>query len=598
MIDGRLRFDNYAVGPANRLAVSAARAVVESPGAVYNPLFICSGSGLGKTHLMAAIGNGLRAQHPGLEVELLSLDDLVDQLNAAVAAGHADAVKRRWQSAGALLLDDVQFLTGRAETQSELLRMLNALQRAGRQIVMTSDRPPREIDDADARLLSRLAGGLTVDIGVPDFEMRVAILRHKCAERQLELPATVLDEIARPPWTNVRELQGALNRVVAQQAIGDVTGPPVDGACREPQVVPAQSEDEFESFLSDVAAAVAESVESWRVQLTECIERWDRAGFRTAMLARVLAQPVAPDVEALDARFAAACERLRAIEEDAVRLNPALAGHPSFRDPDRLADAEALLLHAYAAAEPPPCPDPRFTIDRIVGAPTNLLALRIAATVIDRPGADHNPLVLTGAGGAGKTHLLHAIGNALAARSSPARSWTVACVDVESWTQQLIAAMQTDTVDRWRARYRSCDALLIDDLHLLSGKERAQEELFHLFNAMHDAGKQVVFASALSPSKMTDVAARLRSRLDGGLTVDVGCVPEAERVARHTPVSPGDEAAAPTIDLPATDPIIRPLPGASVVASSEGLVDEFFLDPEKVVTDWPGPDGRIVETVP
>ena len=172
-IDTRLRFDNFVVGSANRLAVAAARAVAETPGAVYNPLFVYSGSGLGKTHLMSAIGNQVAQRHKKLAVAFVTLDDFVEELHAA------EPLKERYLQVGVLLIDDMQFLTGHRETQTELLRIFNALQADGRQIVMTSDRPPNEIADVDERLLTRLSGGLIVDMGSPDYETRMAILNAK-----------------------------------------------------------------------------------------------------------------------------------------------------------------------------------------------------------------------------------------------------------------------------------------------------------------------------------------------------------------------------------------------------------------------------------
>src|SRR6185312_10152169 len=178
-IDSKLRFDNFVVGSANRLAVAAARAVADQPGAVYNPLFMYSSSGLGKTHLMSAIGNQV-AKARGIVVEFITLDDFVEELHAAIAAGTIDDFKNKYLQIGALLIDDMQFLTGHKETQSELLRIFNALQADGRQIVMTSDRPPSDIADVDERLLTRLSGGLIVDMGMPDYETRMAILNAKC----------------------------------------------------------------------------------------------------------------------------------------------------------------------------------------------------------------------------------------------------------------------------------------------------------------------------------------------------------------------------------------------------------------------------------
>ena len=147
LLDGRFRFDNYVVGASNRLAVAAGRAVAESPGATYNPLFIYSPSGLGKTHLIGAIGFAAKQLQPELVIEYVPLDDFVDRLHIAISAGHAEAFKQLYQRVDLLLLDDVQFLTGRRETQSEMLRIFNSLQGSGRQIIMASDRPPSEIAD-------------------------------------------------------------------------------------------------------------------------------------------------------------------------------------------------------------------------------------------------------------------------------------------------------------------------------------------------------------------------------------------------------------------------------------------------------------------
>lgn len=172
--DAKYSFENYVVGSANRLAVAASRAVAESPGAAYNPLFVYSSSGLGKTHLMAAIGQMARRVQPDLRVVFLSLDDFMEQLHTAISSGQMESFKQRYNNMDLLLLDDVQFLAGKKETQSELLRLFNAMQHAGRQIVMTSDRPPAEISDLDERLITRFSGGLIVDIGLPDYETLVA----------------------------------------------------------------------------------------------------------------------------------------------------------------------------------------------------------------------------------------------------------------------------------------------------------------------------------------------------------------------------------------------------------------------------------------
>src|SRR3954471_5186286 len=224
-VDTRHRFENFVTGSANRLAGAAARAVGEQPGLTYNPLFIYSGSGLGKTHLMGAIGNLVQQQQASMSVEYVTLDEFVEQLHAAIASNETDRFKQRYGRVDVLLLDDVQFLTGRRETQTELLRLLNALQGTGRQVVMTSDRPPSEIPDVDERLITRLSGGLIVDMGVPDFETRIAIMRGKAEERKVSFAPGVIEELARLDFSSVRELQGAMNRLVAQQSLDGTLTP-------------------------------------------------------------------------------------------------------------------------------------------------------------------------------------------------------------------------------------------------------------------------------------------------------------------------------------------------------------------------------------
>jgi chromosomal replication initiator protein len=642
LLDGRFRFDNFVVGAANRLAVAAARAVAESPGSIYNPLVIYSGSGLGKTHLIGALGYAAKSVQPDLTVEYISLDDFVDQLHLAISSGQADAFKQRYQEVGLLLLDDVQFLTGRRETQSEMLRIFNALQGSGRQIVMASDRPPSDIADVDERLLTRLSGGLIVDIGVPEYETKVAILRNKCAERALAFETGVLEQLARMPFSNVRELQGALNRLVAHQSIIDAPLSAADvysvvNGARTPAPHPAIQptppapvsaivSDEFTSFLSDVAVAVAQSVDSWRVRLGARIVHWSDAGYRTTLLDRAMEAPNAPDIEVLDATIAAAVARLEALEAEAVLLDPALAGHPAFRDPDRVVDAEARLALAIAAHDPPPAPLEEHTRTGFVAGGSNQMAVRAADAVVAEPGVRYNPLFVHGPSGVGKTHLVHAVGNALVERGVHG---PVACVSGAQFVDELIAAIQDGTVERWRARYRTAAALIIDDVHLLAGKERSQDELFHLFNVLHEDGCQVVLSSDRAPGEIPDLEPRLRSRFDGGLVVamqtpDRG-IREALFARALADFAPNAEPGlAPLLaDAPVTTAFeIRALVGRLVdAAQATGepvgrrhvrrelgtadrvtpadvgapAMDPFFLDPEKVLFEWNEVDGRIIE---
>ena len=608
MLEGRFRFDNYVVGAANRLAASAVRAVAESPGAVYNPLFIYSSSGLGKTHLLCALGHAARRLHPELRTEYLTLDEFVEQLHQAIASGRADAFKRRYQDVDLLLLDDVQFLTGRVETQSEMLRVFNALQGNGRQIVMASDRAPTEIADVDERLISRLQGGLIVDVGAPDYETRVAILRQNCGERGLHFGPGVIEELSRIPTTNVRELQGALNRLVAHQAILDTPVAVADvwhvagSAISNPSTMP----DEFDTFLSDLATTVAESVDAWRLRLGEAIARWSGEGFLTTELEALLESDDVPDLEAVEARFTAAAERLRTLEGEAVRLDPSCAGMAVFRDPARLAEAERFLATLVARRDPPPGPRAGFRLVDLMRAPRNQVAIQAATMVVESPGTRYNPLFVHGARGRGKTHLANAIGNALRARHGD--TCIVACLTAEAFVEEFIAALQDGNVERWRARYRAVDALIVDDVQGFEGKERSQEEFFHLFNVLHQADRQVVLTGDRPVAQLTGLQPRLRTRFEGGLVVEMGTAALIDRWGRHTPVPEGDEAAAPNIDA-VVDEALSPDEhdmahdmadddeGGDGGGEREGrrALDSFFFDAEKVVGEWPEFDGRVLE---
>jgi tetratricopeptide (TPR) repeat protein len=181
-LDAKLTFDSFVVGPANRLAFAAAKRAADSPGTSYNPIFVYSASGLGKSHILIAIAHHAGKLDTVGEVEYMTLEKYLEELTEALEVGDSDGFKNRYTDLAILLLDDVQFLTGQPEAQEMLLRTLGELSAAGSQIVLASDRPPAEINGLDARLLSRFSGGLIVDIGVPQYETRVAILRKKAEE--------------------------------------------------------------------------------------------------------------------------------------------------------------------------------------------------------------------------------------------------------------------------------------------------------------------------------------------------------------------------------------------------------------------------------
>ncbi len=213
-----LTFDAFIVGDSNKLAHAAAANVAESPGLAYNPLYIYSQVGLGKTHLLHAIAHSLMEK--GLEILYVSSERFTNDYIKAIRAGTADQFRERYRSADALLIDDIQFIASKEQTQEGFFHTFNELHMSGRQVVVTGDEPARK-SLLEERIVSRLEGGLVVDIQPPDLETRIAILESKAYVLKVDVPVMVLELLARRSHTNVRELEGSLNRVVAYSQLVD-----------------------------------------------------------------------------------------------------------------------------------------------------------------------------------------------------------------------------------------------------------------------------------------------------------------------------------------------------------------------------------------
>lgn len=214
-LDPRYTFDYFVVGKGNELARAAARAVADKPGLVYNPLFIYGGVGLGKTHLMQAIGHEILARDKRKKVVYVSSEKFTNEFIQAVSRGGGEKFKNFYRGVDALLIDDIQFLSGKEGTQEEFFHTFNALHQANKQIVVTSDRPPKSIPALEARLISRFEWGMIADIAQPDLETRVAILEAKCREKNYPLAHDIVQFVATSIQSNIRELEGALNRIIA-----------------------------------------------------------------------------------------------------------------------------------------------------------------------------------------------------------------------------------------------------------------------------------------------------------------------------------------------------------------------------------------------
>ena len=213
-------FDNYIVGSSNELAHAAASAVTENLGKKYNPLFIYGGVGLGKTHLIQAIGNHVINSNPAKKVKYVTSERFTSEVVSALRSGSLkpndiDDFKKRWREIDLLIIDDIQFLAGKEKTQEEFFHTFNALYDAGKQIVLSSDRPPKSIQILEERLRSRFEGGMIADISHPDLETRIAILKSKAGKKGIILSDEIFEYVAQNVKKNIRELEGALNRLIA-----------------------------------------------------------------------------------------------------------------------------------------------------------------------------------------------------------------------------------------------------------------------------------------------------------------------------------------------------------------------------------------------
>ena len=656
-VDPRSTFDTFVVGPANRLAAAAARRAADSPGSSYNPLFLYSASGLGKSHILAAVANHARKSHQENRVVYQTLEGYLDELTTALEAGDQEGMRERYRDLDVLLLDDVQFLTGQPQAQELLLRTLDSLTAQGSQVILASDRPPAEINGLDARLLSRFSGGLIVDISPPDYETRVAILRRKVEERNGRLRAGVAETMARHPFRNVRELQGALNRVLAVQDLEDrqVEVEELDG------LVGVQREGAQPPPSVDAAKPPPEEPKSveWRDVLSDAVSTAEEEGFQAGRLRRIVEVGEEPeDPEALVAAFQRDVSRLKAISEEMEGLdNPwPEAQRTILRDPERLEEAEALLASARERARSfPPLLDGPVLSELDGGLPS--LAIRAAERFVLQERPDYNPLFIVSPSREEGVRILQATGRTLLGIRPRSR---VALVSVEEFAQDFIRAISEGVAGAWRERWWSADLLLLHGAEALSETERAQDEFFHLFEALKRREARVLLASDRPPSEIPGIDERLRSRFEGGLVVElrgegarldvagkepppdpppqpsradpdpfmdvapVSGAGESTPAGRENPSTPSGSGSAPHAeeahDAEAPDEADDPLAAIRKLAGlgREGAMEEasdvvveppvpegeegrrgepWSPNPEKVVWRWPRLEDRMVEEV-
>jgi chromosomal replication initiation ATPase DnaA len=549
-LDPTLTFGTVVPGAANQLALAAARAVAESPSAPFNPLYLHGVTGSGKTHLLHAIGHRAREVNPRAVVQYLRWDDLVDGIRAAAAMGRVAEYLVPFETAGILLVDDLHRQGERDPGRGDILGLVERRLEQQRTTVLAGREGPAGLGPPEDPAPRLLGGGLVAVLLPPDSAMRWEILHRRCEEAGVALSDAVLEGVAALPFSSARDLLGAANRLIAFQAVSPRpldpaqarvlitgvldeptpdTGVPADlperSGVAEPRRVTAEDRDEFGSFLSDVVASVSQQVDTWRAHVADAILLWGGEGFRTARLQALLDQELPAQPDTVLERFEADIATLRGLQAAIADAAPELAGEDLLRDPDQVGAARELVDRVRTRDLSESQPLAHFRFEELVVGTSNRVAVDAARAMAAAPGAEGVPLLIVGDSGVGKTHLLHALGNALVEQGQRG----VVCLGGHRFAALLEQSGAGDGLPAWRRRFRWASALLLDDVQLLAGQPAVQEQLVALIDEMLAARRPVIFTSASPVADLVGMAPQLLTRLAAGVEVEL---PRPDREVR------------------------------------------------------------------
>ena len=538
-LDLRMTFDSFVVGPASRVAAAAARRVAGAPGESYNPLFIHSASGLGKTHLLRAIAYERQRVRSDRGVLYQVADRFVEELTDAGHRGWQAALRNRDQNPDILLLDDVQLLADKPRAQEMLLQILDTLTGAGRQVVLAGDRAPNDVAGLDVRLLERISQGFVVDILPPEYETRISIIRRKLHDREQALEPGVAEALASYPFRSLLKLEGALNRVLAIQDLGDQPVGPAELAevlgephgeqegnlprSEPPEHAGVPDEgNKVRRYREKAVAAPGGSAGGeafWRRSLRRAAAAAESEGFVALRLRAFLERVEPPPAwEEMLRDFEDNLARLRAINDELEQLgNPGPEAPPNaLHDPERLHEAESYLAQWRERQRPfgalGPGPSLRDLEPRV---PRH--ALEAAEQLVRQEVPRHNPVLFWGDPAAGKAVL----GGAGRSYRLAFPQGAVVVASATEFSGDFLRALSCGVEAAWRERWRKIDLLLMHGLEAFSGTERVQDELFQLLNALERRGSRILLAADRSPSLLDGFEQRLRSRFEGCMAVQV-----------------------------------------------------------------------------